>query len=489
MKKHVFASAVLLLPLLGGLAGCTQPGEDEVQYIKVSMASCSFRGVDAEPLRIEVSANPAAWSAEPSATWIKITEQTPHEMVLSVEDNPSNDERTGEVTLTAGQASQTIKVIQVADHALQSRYATLGDYTMGAVISPNGRYVGGYTATFDAEVNTHILQITVTDIRSGEEYLLDPFTGALYNLYDPSAITDSGDIFFHCEDGRSVKFSLGGDITVLNNIPGAGKPWIQSVASDESGIWVGFCLGGETVYSPVKWTDGVPEILPLPAKTYRENKDWLQGGMARGCSLDGTVIYGTAWEGLDSGLMWWDKEGNVRWVGDELHKIKPVEIFDQATQTYYAANLVDGIIGSNNTHAISPSGRWIAGTYRTEELNEAKTEVLQTSCPAFYDTVNDEVYLFPEFEGACGMTATDEGIGIIGLGAAGGILSSTHVVKIEEETSLSSTTDWIYDTYGIIIPNGYLEFISPDGEVAFGYDLEGTGGEMMRKWYVAPNHK
>ena len=48
MKKHVFASAALLLPLFGGLVGCTQPGQDEVQYIKVSMASCSFRGVDAE---------------------------------------------------------------------------------------------------------------------------------------------------------------------------------------------------------------------------------------------------------------------------------------------------------------------------------------------------------------------------------------------------------------------------------------------------------
>lgn len=40
---------------------------------------------------------------------------------------------------------------------------------------------------------------------------------------------------------------------------------------------------------------------------------------------------------------------------------------------------------------------------------------------------------------------------------------------------------------GIIIPSySYLEYISPDGQVAFGYDLLGTGGEMMRKWYVAP---
>ena len=86
MKKHVFASAALLLPLFGGLVGCTQPGQDEVQYIKVSMASCSFRGVDAEPLRIEVSASPAAWNAEASATWIRIVEKTDNALLLTVED-------------------------------------------------------------------------------------------------------------------------------------------------------------------------------------------------------------------------------------------------------------------------------------------------------------------------------------------------------------------------------------------------------------------
>ena len=152
----------------------------EVQYIKVSMASCSFRGVDAEPLRIEVSTSPAAWNAEPSATWIRIVEKTDNALLLTVDDNMSAAERTGEVTITAGQAEQSIKIIQVTDHTLQSTYNTTGEFTMGAVISPNARYVGGYTCIYDTEAGNWVNQVVIIDIRNDKKYMLDPFPDTLY---------------------------------------------------------------------------------------------------------------------------------------------------------------------------------------------------------------------------------------------------------------------------------------------------------------------
>ena len=85
------------------------------------------------------------------------------------------------------------------------------------------------------------------------------------------------------------------------------------------------------------------------------------------------------------------------------------------------------------------------------------------------------------------MGATDDGIGIIGMDGAGGIVSSTVLIDIATGVQSSVSTDWIYENMGIIIPDySLLEYISPDGQVAFGYDLNGTGGEMMRKWYVTP---
>ena len=429
MKKGMYCKSVLPLLLLVAATGCTQPTE-EVHYIKVDMIACSFQGTDAVPVRITISSNPGPWSAEPSASWIRITEQTEEGIVLTADDNPASTEREGEITVTAGEMTKTIRVTQTGDTFVPARYDVFRDYTMGAVISPNGRYTAGFIGVPDENATDHwLLQVVITDLESGEQYLPAPFLDSLYPLYDPCAITDSGTVFFHCEDGRIIGFSISGDITVLDNVPGAGKPWLSQVASDESGVWVGWCSGGSTVYSPVKWTDGHPEILPLPETTFR-GAAWNAGAMARGCSLDGSIIYGTAWEGLDSGLIWWDREGTPRWVGDKVRKLKSVKIYDTATGTYTDYTLVDGIVGSSDPYYMSPSGKWIAGTYRTEELAENETDVIYTSCPAFYDTETDEVHIFSEYEGAVGMTVTDEGLGVIGMNGASGIISHTVMVNI-----------------------------------------------------------
>ena len=487
MKKLFLKKAALLLPLLAILGGCTTSEED---YIKVNMTTCSFRGLDASPVTIQVNAEPKQWKAEVSGTWIKIVEQTETTLVLNVDDNTDTEERTGEVTLTAGKAMQTIRVVQIAEHVLQSSYRTYDDYTMGAVVSPNGRYVGGFTAQWDSDVQAIVMQVNIVDLRNDKVHLLTPFSSSLYNLYDPCAITDNGDVFFHCEDGRIVMFNLSDDAVVLNDVPGAKKPWISQVGSDESGVWVGWAAGGKTVYTPVKWTNGEAKILPLPEKTFRENKDWLQGGMARGCSHDGKIVYGTTWEGLDSFLMWWDENDNVRWVSEDLHQVTRVQILDPNSQTYFDANLVNGVKGSSNSHNISPSGRWIAGMYCIEKLSENKIDIEITSCPAFYDTVNDKTYTFPEYHDACGMTVTDDVIVIIGLNAATGIMTGTCMIDIENGTDLGSTTSWIMNTLGISVPaDSYVQYITPDKQVVFGYDLNGQGGEAMRMWTVAPKLK
>lgn len=121
--------------------------------------------------------------------------KTDNALLLTVDDNMSAAERTGEVTITAGQAEQSIKIIQVTDHTLQSTYNTTGEFTMGAVISPNARYVGGYTCIYDTEAGNWVNQVVIIDIRNDKKYMLDPFPDTLYPLYDPCAITDSGNVF------------------------------------------------------------------------------------------------------------------------------------------------------------------------------------------------------------------------------------------------------------------------------------------------------
>ena len=42
------------------------------------------------------------------------------------------------------------------------------------------------------------------------------------------------------------------------------------------------------------WIDGVPHELPWPELNYRNEEAWY-GGMARGISANGEIIYGTSW--------------------------------------------------------------------------------------------------------------------------------------------------------------------------------------------------
>lgn len=485
MRKILLTNCVLLFAGALGLTCCTDI-QEEYHSIKTSTVSCVFRAAEPEPIIIEVEAVPAAWEVKSLADWVKVAEQSSNTFTLTAQDNPLEEERKGEVLITAGKATMTVTVTQQPPFAsgLQSGYKTVGEYVNGAVISPNGIYAGGWYSEWDNVDKAWIKYVVIENIRTGDVYRLDPFPGALYSVYEPSAITDSGDIIFHCEDNRAVMFGIDGEITVLPNVEGQYSPWLQHVGSDESKVWVGFCLGAGTLYSPVKWTDGVAEILPKPEETYRGNRPWVQGCMIRGCSMDGRIMYGTAWEGLDSGLIWWDENNEPHWVARE---VREVDMFNTSTQKWEKYNLVNGVTGTSEPYCMSPSGKWVAGTYYEEDLNEAKTELVITGYPAFYDIENDKLYTFPEYNDAAGITVTDDGMGVIGIGGGSGFTSSTEMIDIVSGAKISDSTEWIRENLGIIIPSdSIVEFISPDMKSVFGYDLRGLGGEPMRKWYVFP---
>lgn len=484
MRKNLLINCAFLLIAAIAFTGCKNPVEEH--YIKLNTVSCLFSADAPEPMVIKVESTPAVWSVESLAAWVTVSEKTDHTFTLKATDNTLSDERQGEVVVKAGKAVITVTVVQQSlETELQSGYNTVAEYVRGAAISPNGIYVGGYYSEPDPIDNTWTKYVVITNVRTGDVYRLDPFPSNLYSIYNPEAITDSGDLIFHCEDNRAIMFSIDGTIQIIPDVDGKHKPWFSQVGSDESKVWVGFCLNaGGTLYSPVKWTDGIAEILPKPAETYRGNRPWVQGCMARGCSLDGKKVYGTAWEGHDTGLIWWDENNEPRWVSRE---VREVDMFDTSTGTWGKYNLVNGVTGTSQPYSMSPSGKWLTGTYYEEDLNEAKTEIVLTSYPAFYDTENDQLYTFPEYKDAAGITVTDDGIGVIGLGASSGMTNSTEMINIATGVRISTSTEWVRQTMGIIIPDdSILEFISPDQKAALGYDLHGVGGELMRKWYVYP---
>lgn len=175
------------------LSACGQEAQEQLQYVSLSQAGCTFFGTDNEPLAVTVETSPAQWAAEASASWVKAEPgEDGTTLVLSVEDNDGDAERKAAVTVTAGQASQTITVYQLAPDLSINRFRKERMFQNGGVVSPSGKYIGGFTNKA-MEDNTWEYYPVIIDTETGEKIKLGPFPSALSNVVSrlPLPITAS----------------------------------------------------------------------------------------------------------------------------------------------------------------------------------------------------------------------------------------------------------------------------------------------------------
>ena len=126
MKKLLVLAAAAAIA-----AGCNVE-EQQLQYVRVNTALCTFHAQDNAPLTIEVEAS-GEWDVVPQATWLKVGEKTRTSFVLTVENNESyTDPRESSIELTSGEAVQEIKVIQLQRDNDAPVYQMYAAYDMGS---------------------------------------------------------------------------------------------------------------------------------------------------------------------------------------------------------------------------------------------------------------------------------------------------------------------------------------------------------------------
>ena len=474
MRKDLFG----VLALLVGsalFAGCTTgPEGTEEHYIKLSDAVCTFTEDGGETQVIDVRANPE-WSFESGASWL----------VVSADPN-TDGERSAEITLQAGEATASIRVYQLGFDRMNARYRYLEDLNH-AVMSPSGKYVGGFITGLEGE-NDFTFTAVIIDLESDERVEIGPYPESLMGLEEAEVMTDQGTLYISdYVNGGCVAFELDGTYYRPEAVPGGYGPTVMQSVSADGSVFVGYAEGDPVtgcMYAPVKYVDGVGTALPLPEKSFRD-EEWWAGVMVRGMSADGSVAYGSSWENYDYGMVWWDRDGNVDWVGSDLRKVTTVQRED-ALGNPVDYNLVDGMICWANQTQISPDGTWIAGTYRTEEFNAESNTVTQVNYPAFFNTETRTTTVFDEYVGYVALHVTDEGLGMIGLQGLG--VTSGSVVDVKSKTLLGSMSEWIQERYGIYVSGGVLTYVTPDAKSVFGYTLEiqENGQPYTVYWYIAP---
>ena len=489
--KRLFTTGIAAATLLlSCLSGCTKT-EETFHYVNLSQVACSFLGEGNQPLEITVKASPAAYEATPGATWVKATQSEDGKvLILTVDDNDTGAERSTTVTIAAGEALQTIQVNQLPKDSAIARYRKLDTFQMGAAMSPSGKYAGGFTASIAAD-DSWQYSPTIVDLETGEVYEFGPFPESLYYLTQTMAITDQGLLFISDgTNGGQIAIDLTGNIFIPEAPAGfTSKPEIQGTSAD--GVyWVGYAREdaiGKGLCKPLLWTDGVAQELPLPDLNYRNEEIWY-GVMARGISANGKIIYVTSWEKWDFGMLYWVKNGanteKPKWVGEDVREVWE-ETMKNSDGTEYTTHLVNGLICQAQLTKISPNGKWIASSYRTETPAEDRLSIVTTQTAAFYNTETETTTIVSDYGESVGVHVTDDGIGFIGIGTLG--ISSGAVYDLNTGTDLGSTQDWVYDNYGIIIPAGYINYVSADGRFVLGTKAESSaGGVNFINWYIAP---
>ncbi len=142
-------------------------------------------------------------------------------------------------------------------------------------------------------------------------------------------------------------------------------------------------------------------------------------------------------------------------------------------------NIVDGCISTAELYKVSPSGRWIATTFR-EEVVGSDGYVSYVEKVAFYNTETETTTIVEDYGESSGMFATDDGIAFIGMGTMA--ISASKVYDLNMETDLSSLEDWVSQNCGIIISGGFVKYVSPDGNLLGKTFYDGS----FLDWYVIP---
>ena len=482
MKKFCAIAGIGLLAA-AVLSGC-QTEETKYEYLRLDVANLSFLGDGNAPATVKVSAT-GAWEAEPSASWITIGEKNDDSVTVTVADNDQENEREATIVFTMGGVTEEIPVNQLPMATGGYMYRYPSNLDLGLVMSPSGKYVGGEDQVLQDD-ETFNWQIWIFDLDTDESRVVAEFSENMYGLQQPQCITDQGLIFISdSNDGGTKGIDIDGNVIIPKKPEGfKNEPNVQGSSADGS-IWVGYCRsanGDAGMYYPIRWVNGEPEVLPIPDTT-AHGTPLSTGFMARGCSHDGKVIYGSSWDNMENSACFWRDNGNgyeFQWAGAPDRDYQVVETTNASGELIEVVQLSGPKLSAERTN-ISPNGKWLGVTWARESYEGSYSE---TRFPAFINLETNRAYLFEDRPGG-GRHATNEGLGF----TIGGLMvNDGDVIDIENGTVIStSNRTWIQENYGIATSPGSIVYMTPDGQRFLSLYLASSAmGAKTTHWYVAP---
>ena len=456
MKRIIYISIALVAGLL--LSSCNKDNAGS-GYLNLSVNGYTFGWSGGDTLRVEVMTNAGEWTAEPDSPAIK-AEKDGDEAVITMQPNETSEYVSGTVTFTAGGLTRELYVDQMPkmyDGMFKDFPLTDGDIAM----SRNGKYIGYITQTLQSD-DTYKYESWLLDTETGEVKVLEepPYAGAGETNYNGiRCLSDDARFIVFQNDGEAVyAMTIDGEPYDIKVPDGYHSPGVEQMSADGS-VWVGYIKKeGGPLYVPCKWVDGEPEVLEYPEILIDGVTPTYNGTMARGCSDDGSVIYGSEWTSF---LM-------LYWVDDEL-----VNIGYDNGELINESDSVNGLHTESQNTSMSPDGRYVGCKYGLGSMSGA--------VPALIDTQTGRYYTM-DFDGTV-LTIGPDGT-VFGASPSFGV-SQGLVLDFENNTSVA-LEDWLYQEYGVNIGSGRMvNKVSTDGNVLFGYRISaGAMGASYSYWFI-----
>lgn len=466
MKTRLFTGFLSLLAVGTLLIGCKQTPKDSVS---TDIQMYSFAG-EGGSKTVTVSAS-GKWTANPSASWIEITNQTANSFDVTVGVNESGALRDARINITCGTATSEVVIYQAPADTSKWMFRLYNDLH-GSVLSPSGKYIGGYYSTVDQATNATVTYAVFIDMATETRTEIGPYTEDALLVNGAWACTDDGKLFLSTAS-EAVMFDVTTrDYVKLEATGINGLPSLQQVAADNT-TWVGWAQNMESIV-PVLWQNGSARALPKPDRSYEGGV--CGAAVARGISADGAVIYGSTWDSLLPGMVYWTSADNFEtchWAGEDVYSLNE----DNKSQ-------VNGLVTWSGQYNINSDGSWIAATYDKKfEDNKVPGTAPDVMYPAFFNTKTGKTTVFTEFGDGSGMTVCGN-LGLIGTPSFQ--TSSGYVVDLETNENLGTVAQWVLDTFGMVIPAGYTVYMPSENVVWGAMTYAPAGMVTVWNWYLGP---
>lgn len=461
---------ILIIALSGAIlslatTSCSTEDLSSPDRIDLSVISYTF-APEGETFHLEVSAVSTSeenWHFQGGDEWIS-AERTENGLALTAASNEGGEMRETTISFICGKAKATLYLTQ-----LPGKFSggfvnmTASEYGYQSRFSNNSNFCAAY-ALETPEGSAQIFIPILINTRTGEE-----------TRYEGSA--DYSAIRAVSDDGRMISLTVGsvGCALLVDGqtmdipCPSGYKTPVVSGFSTDGNVMVGYVQETDGyAYYPVKWTNMIPEVLDIP-ETDVQGEDLFSGAMARGCSADGSVVYGSEWD--TQAFVYWDAEG-MHFAGKETSVNRTVDYMGMTLEipAYFKKTA--------ENYSISQNGRYIAGIFNDYTDNGDGTySPYSVSYPAIYDTQTDELTVYEDYSGYSAMFADNEGRLFGGVAGMGYVFDESGAVPIEE---------WMASQYGIVMDGSrYILNISEDGKNVSGWrtEMNASSQTLLIGWY------